>query len=810
MSTYILYNKQDTQTITNTSSTSITGCDNSPGYLLKKIKSGLFKRLMYNELHKRFKFTIPRNRIQNQLNIVLEGTEEGKEEEQIEIIAMPELSEQQLNTYLDIFVTESDNLDKIGELLSIIKYEQIAPNNYQVLKRLDRLLDNTNSYWEEPSNCQYNLNKKFKERRFNNFTLKPTDKTLLNINQEIKNAENTNYLQDIIRNTNWVDLNIKSHYFMSKNNTMKIEYLSEMYDLIPNEKLKYSFLCNLLISRSNCHLLLSNSKLLIKAKPILDKYEIVFKYLINYGWLTLRSEESLMRTKTIDTDRFIFDLETAENLPVYPFTHEDINLNPYACALFDLNLMNLKNNCVSMDMMKEYKKYYGLCSLDEFKRRLQIFINGKNIPGILDKIDWSHCVISGSAMTACGMKYNPLMDVCKASLNGPQTDADLSLYFLNYYANSDIDLICNHESIYDFVDYVNKFISDLRELDGETKVDSVHTGTIIISNEFIEYELENLRKSLNKKDIDTQWVKSNFSDLEVKTYFYDKYYVPWKNEQEVFIKSKGMETNPVYIDLGKKIPKEEFRLYSLDYEIDEETSVKEDYEKYFYLKDINPESNENTGKLVAKLSESIRFKVKSNKTRAFEIFKSKNSNFFSTISRFHMGFVRACWNGKTLRCTPSYITSMMLQLTTDYKYFSSIRDPIEIINKYRSRGFGIILNDHEKLHMIQYNGIPKPNVENPWIKMYQIDIKSKYSRDDVFGAKPSVHEIFKPGKYFDGLPDDCFQKPNHQVITNKSLVFDSLKNGKLDNYIGLKAIGDTGSINPLDPNIIKIGWYKMN
>ncbi len=806
MSTYILYNKQ----VTNTNNTKEP--QGSTGYSLKKVPMGIFKRLLYNDLHKRCKFTILKNRIENQLNIILEGNDEKKSdnEEQIEIIGMPELSEQQLNTYLDLFVSETDNLDKFAEILAILKYEQIAPNNYQASKRLERLLDNQGSYWEDPSNCQYNLNKNFKERRFSNMSLRLTDKTLLNVNQEIKNAENTNYLQDIVRNTNWVDLNIKSHYFMSKNSKMKIEHFNQIYNEIPNDKLRYNFLCNLLVSRAHCHLILNNRELLIKTKPIFEKYEIIFKYLINYAWLTLRSDETLSRTKTIDADRFIFDLETAENLPIYPFSHEDINLNPYACAMFDLKLMNLKNNCMGLDMMKDYKKYYGLCSLNEFKRRLQIFVNGSNVPGILDKIDWSHCVIGGSAMTACGMKYNPLMDICKASQNGPQTDADLALYFLNYYSNSDIDLICNYESIYDFVDYVNNFIVNLRELDGEPKVESVHTGTIIISNEFIEYELENLKKALDKKDINIQWVKANFSDLVVKTYFYDKYYVPWKNEQEQFIKSKNMETNPVYMDLSKKIPKEEFRLYTLDYEIEEETNITQDFEKYYYLKDIYPGIEDNAGKLVAKLSESIRFKVKSEKTRAFEIFKSKNSNFFSTISRFHMGFVRACWNGKTLKCTPSYITSMMLQLTTDYKYFSSIRDPVEIINKYRSRGFGIILNDHEKLHMIQYNGIPKPNVENPWIRMYQIDIKNKYSREDVFGAKTANHEIFKPGKYFDGLPDDCFQKPNHQVVSDKSIVFASLKNGKLDDYIGLKAIGDTGTINPLDPSIIKLGWYKMN
>ena len=77
-----------------------------------------------------------------------------------------------------------------------------------------------------------------------------------------------------------------------------------------------------------------------------------------------------------------------------------------------------------------------------------------------------------------------------------------------------------------------------------------------------------------------------------------------------------------------------------------------------------------------------------------------------------MGFVRGLWDGKKAKCLPSYISSMMLQLSTDYKYFASIRDPIDIINKYRSRGFGIILNDFEKTHMAYFNSIK--NTNNKW------------------------------------------------------------------------------------------------
>ena len=47
-----------------------------------------------------------------------------------------------------------------------------------------------------------------------------------------------------------------------------------------------------------------------------------------------------------------------------------------------------------------------------------------------------------------------------------------------------------------------------------------------------------------------------------------------------------------------------------------------------YLYDVPKEQN----KLIAKLSESIRFKVKPNGIKPFEIFKSKDVNFFGDMA----------------------------------------------------------------------------------------------------------------------------------------------------------------------------------
>jgi hypothetical protein len=190
---------------------------------------------------------------------------------------------------------------------------------------------------------------------------------------------------------------------------------------------------------------------------------------------------------------------------------------------------------------------------------------------------------------------------------------------------------------------------------------------------------------------------------------------------------------------------------------------------------------------------------------------SSNENIFSTVGRFHMGFVRACWNGKTLLCTPSFISSMMLQLSSDYKYFASIRDPVEIINKYRSRGFGIILNDSERMHMAYYNGILEPdNSNSKWCSMYNVNVKDKASIKSIFGPKKLSHNIFKPSKYFEGMPDDCFKNIEREVYASAFDAFSSLYTKETEELFQYKCITPDGFVSPLNRNFIKLAYEKIN
>jgi hypothetical protein len=506
-----------------------SGSKNSLG--IKTINDSVFKKLMYNEIHNKCRFVIPKIKLENEFETLI-----NLDKDDIDVILMTELSESQINNYLEIYDDESDNIEKYAEFLTIIKYNQINPEKIKIKKKLDLLLESISDYWEDPINCNFCLTNKFLDRKFNNSNyirdIELINNKILSLNKnEIDlNSHEMNYLNDIIRDNNWKKMSLKK-YNLSKISSLTNNDILMIFNQIPTEYLQYKFICNMLCSRSHCHLILNSFDFLKIAKPFFDKYKIIFKYLIGYSWITLINEEYHIYNKINDSDRIIFDIDTANLLPVFPFNWNDINQNPYATVLIDKDVLDLEKNCLSLNMMRNYEKYYGVCNSQEFSRRLNIFVNGTetNTKGILDYIDWSCCAITGSVMTACGMKYNPLIDICKTSNNMNElTDGDLASYFFHYYQDSDIDLICNKDSIIDFIDVVNSLVEKLTK---SITIENEHITSIIMSDDFIMNELDDIKKILKNEKIDLEYVKTNFNSEDIKKYFYDKFYIHWKSEQ---------------------------------------------------------------------------------------------------------------------------------------------------------------------------------------------------------------------------------------------------------------------------------------
>jgi len=764
-------------------------------YGIIKVDSRIFKKLCKIFIHNNFKQQLSKKIIKEKYPELRDGFDEITDglDELIDVIPMLELNKDQLDRYLELYDNESEKLDDYCEMLSIIKYNQLSLKKYTINKKLDNILESLSDYWDNNYNLKLNYNKDFVLRRFKN------------TNKYSKN--NLDYLEDLVNDKNI--LISEEKYYMKHNSNFSNSEILLIYNNIPSDYLRYSFVCNLLSTRTHCHLILNNIDFLKLLKPMFEKYKIVFKYLIGYSWLSLTLQEK--NNKFINDDSYyILDIDTANNLPIFPFSYDDINQNPYACVLLDKELINLKNNCMSLNMMKNYEKYYGLCDSLEFKRRLNIFINSKNEEGILQYFDWNSCVITGSTMTACGMKYNPLIDLCKININDPiLSDIELNNFFFHYYADSDVDILVKYRDMFSnisFLSVVDDLVEKLKENDYNIKVSSVTNASIIISDEFICYELDNIKKILENKNLNINNFKKNYLDnIKVKEYFYNKYYINWKDEHSKIISNLDKLNHIVYDEYKNKVDISNFRiiLMSINYQCKKLT-----FEKYIYLNDIHDNEFESinlTNKLVCKVTDSIRYKIEIPNIRTLEIFKGRSENYMSTINRFHMGFVRAYWNGKTVKCLPSYITSMMLQLSTDYNYFSSIRDPIEIINKYRSRGFGVILNNSEKNHMIKYNCTNKTtNIDNKWLSVFS---QKKY---EMFGPRKINDIIFKYSKITKNFPEDCYQLVNNETCISFAESFGLLNDLKLNYLLNYKTISNNGSINKITRYLYKDAYDCIN
>jgi hypothetical protein len=149
--------------------------------------------------------------------------------------------------------------------------------------------------------------------------------------------------------------------------------------------------------------------------------------------------------------------------------------------------------------------------------------------------------------------------------------------------------------------------------------------------------------------------------------------------------------------------------------------------------------------------------------RTIELFRAKSTEFFGVVARFHLPCVRAYYQGNNVYILPSCITAMMTGINIDYKYFAGVRDPIDIINKYRMRGFGVILTDHEKKHMAYYNN----NIKT-FGGMFHVPSNDKTAIQKMFGAKELDDQIYRPLCHIDGLPQDTYNNYPTRYIKNMS------------------------------------------
>jgi hypothetical protein len=700
------------------------------------------------------------------------------------IIPMIELKESKVKVYLKQF--EPNTLTEYYNIKILNDYYHNYSKSPSVKNFMNTYLSSIQEslYWTIYKNTYLNMTEKFLERDFfignNN---KMTDEVIKKIAQRLLNLQEDggNYLKHIYKRKEFIDAStaIKQKGYILYHIPRKINFtkdeIIQLYDSLKFEKDKYDLLNTLLVSKEYCHFVL-NSELLEKGMDIIKKYIHIFRYTFGYAWITMYIEECIKKTFCVENDRFVFQLNHASKLPYFPFSEKEPKKNPYLPILVDDKFLDSSENIWSITPSKG--RTNRLCTQEEFNARLNIFTMNNEKNDLFKNMNWNNVAISGSLIAACVPKFNPLLE---------QFDT-FQRYLVEYYKDSDIDMMINIKDRFKFYNKVMDIFKiiqkNILEYNNETNNDLVkleidHRCAFFINRKYI---LDNIIPKIGKT-IDE--IIKDINSEEIKQIIYSKYILHKLEDNKKYdeqtqlnypqyFKAVSIEGINIYFYKTKKEIQDEVELnkQQIIRELESQLNDDENNDENDIIIDHESieEEQDDTEHYDYFVRENIKYKIKSNLlTHNIEIFQTKYEPFFSTVAKFHLPCVRGYYNGKETYLLPSCISANLTFMNIDYKYFAGSKDPIEIINNYRLRGYGTFLNDKEKIKFVEYS-----DAIEKWKNLYNLNKKSKVSVDKLFGGLSLNSDFYKPLKQELLTTDADYKKLNFEHIKQFSLDTDNI------------------------------------
>ena len=568
-----------------------------------------------------------------------------------------------LSLYLERYslINSIDNIYKLKLLNNYLEPHLL--NN--LLYTIDEM--NESKYWCDPKNCDTTLNIHFKERmvtfdigRLTNTVIVTKIKSIFK--SKIRSKED--YLENIGNHT-FIDISLLNNYSIEDKVDMTYDDFNKLFDAL-NEKEQFLLFTNCMVSKKYVHLVINNKYILDIMLPRMKPMTVLLKYLLSYSWIIFYYQECITKSNMKTTDTFIFDIDTASKLPVFPYILEKQKENPYMPILVsDCELVPEYNIGGTADYNTSDILYRngGICNLEEFNFRMNIFCTGNSSYNLFDGFDFEkhNTAISGSIMTACLQRNHPLMN------RYITTDNNFGKYFDANYGFADIDVMFIAIDNKTFINNVNAFYKNicLNLFKINNKKDVVNLelnkiGYIFVSEQFIYHNIDKTK---------LKWIKGNINSVEVLELF--KPFCEELKDKKYKELINGLSDIEIK-ELEKEYP-DIYKEFKVEYKI---------YINKKPIKEID-------------LVYTYKYKITSPLLKHhFELFKIKYNDFFGAISKFHLPCVRSYYNGNVY-LTPSCISAHLTYMNIDYKYVSGSSDILEIINKYRHRGFGTWLNNNE-------------------------------------------------------------------------------------------------------------------
>lgn len=576
----------------------------------------------------------------------------------------------------------------------------------------------SSDYWTKKHNI--NFTEEFKKR---NFTL---DLSLYSNNHRrlFKNKNPANYLMgkyksDIYNMKKLLNNNGNYLYNIPSKSKVTIENTIDLLNSLDNKN-RFIMLCSIMISNNYFHFINNPiiMQLLYNYYKNYSESRPLIKYLFSYFWINFVFLENINSKNIKTNDNIVFTSEVASKLPIFPVDYKNIKSNPYLPLLIDNNDLGYNsinrayNNIFGIEQFTNidlfdvnFNNYRnnGICNTNQFQERLNIFCSGDINKNIFEGFDFKkyNVCICGSVMTACSQVRHILMS-CLNTSNNFQTD--YTNYFDDYYKDSDIDIMFSKHDI-EFKDRIDIFYETIKSNINKFLQNSNDSNDINITA--IKYKIV----FVNKKFIENEMKNSDITDININNNNIKKLFIPFVKEENIDnFKIKLLQEN---------------------------------------------ESVQNSS--VLKILESTKYKINSQFIkRPIELFSVDCKDPFGKICEFHLPNVRAYYDGTTCYMLPSFISAHLTYINIDYKYFSSSTDQVTIINKYRLRGFGTILNENEiKLYSEYHMKIRKLRDSKPYgiikgpINLYNYNVlhsrydTNKYNYNTRYKYNAMLYKISK-------------------------------------------------------------------
>ncbi len=516
--------------------------------------------------------------------------------------------------------------------------------------------------------------------------------------------------------------------------------------------------CRLMLSYKDCHI--------IKNKyiwTVLNNVENLKRYCLYYSMYLLRHEETIMFNNISSTDRIIFTLEEAHNMPNYSTI--DLDINPYVTQLTDNTHINK-----TIPFYLCGKRYIN--NKEEFNKRFKL-VTGDIFKGInLRELNAS---ITGSILIPCVLKSPLEHDFDCVQWNRGRENIKLSNYYMIDIHSEQDEAFVNYAEYY-YPSYVSltdaDFINEVL-LKADSAVENNTSGKINdpgslqhrSENEAIQYENEAIQYENEAIQYENEAIQYENEAIQYENESTDKATDDNKSTDKATYENESNDK-----DTDKTTDKTttdnniEFDINKVLNNRENKSAVNVNYNKIADIdisittRDINDFKNKvcilfNKIKENAKhrgdvyINEiitiaSIKYKIYGpGIPRPIDVFRIPYEPI-KMIKKFHINGVKMYYDGE-LYLLRSCVSTLISGINENYKWFSCNKSPVDVLLKYAQRGISTILNSKERQSIINY-----VTINERWRKVFN-NIKS--TPEKMFCSVTERHAFFRPGLFNSGI-----------------------------------------------------------